>query len=344
MKIVCSKAYFASILLSLLSIGVSAQQKSDTTKLPFAIADEKKLSDEDLADKKEGTYITGVPDLSSDPINGFGYGGEGSIIFNGKRSDPFFAYTAYRAELNFVVFNTTRDQREFFLGLDVPYIFNTRWRLRAEGGYEVNPNLLYFGTTAQSLQALHDPSNPSKTYSSYTDYEDQFLQGANKFYNAYNKKEAVLNVNLEHAYLEGRLHALIGYEIAYVDMSAFSPTALIQQDFNNKKILGLGKNTINIEQVGLIYDTRDLEPDPNQGIYAEITNELSLKALGSAFDFNKTYAHVNYYHKLFPSVFKRLVFASRVGFGHTALDAPFSNIRISGVPKETLKVWVVQTR
>src|SRR5258706_5003213 len=105
-------------------------QQQDTVKLPFAIADEKKLSDEDLKDKKEGVYVTGAPDISSDPINGFGYGGEGSIFLNGKRSDPFFAYTAYRAKLDFVVFNTTKNQREFFLRLDIPYIFNTRWRLR----------------------------------------------------------------------------------------------------------------------------------------------------------------------------------------------------------------------
>src|SRR5690349_1602621 len=117
------------IALSLAFISAEAlaqNQKSDTTKLPFAIADEKRLSDEDLKDKKEGWYITGAPDLSSDPINGFGYGAEGSVFFNGKRSDPFFAYTAYKAKFDFVVFNTTKDQREFFLRLDVPYIFNTK--------------------------------------------------------------------------------------------------------------------------------------------------------------------------------------------------------------------------
>src|SRR5215831_14856069 len=92
--------------LSLINTEVFSQtQKSDSTKLPFAIADEKKLSDEDLKDKKEGTYITGEPEFSSDPVNGFGYGVEGSLFFNGKRNDPFFAYTAYRARLDFVLFN-----------------------------------------------------------------------------------------------------------------------------------------------------------------------------------------------------------------------------------------------
>src|SRR5882724_13429402 len=112
-------------LLFILSLTTFAQgQKKDSTKLPFAIADEKKLSDEDLKDKKEGLYITGNPDLSSDPVNGFGYGGEGSLYFNGKRNDPFFNYTAYRWKLDFVLFNTTKNEREIFLKLDVPYILN----------------------------------------------------------------------------------------------------------------------------------------------------------------------------------------------------------------------------
>lgn len=87
-------------------------QKTDTLKtdtlekLPFAIAKDKKLPDEELAEKKEGLYVTGIPDISSDPINGFGYGAEGSLFFNGKKSDPFFAYTPYRAELTVALFNT----------------------------------------------------------------------------------------------------------------------------------------------------------------------------------------------------------------------------------------------
>jgi outer membrane translocation and assembly module TamA len=311
------------------SIRLLSQEKKDSTKLPFAIADEKKLSDEDLKDKKEGQYITGAPDLSSDPINGFGYGGEGSVFFNGKRSDPFFGYTAYRAKVDFVLFNTTKEQREFRLVLDVPYIFNTKWRLRAEAAYEVNPNLLYFGiTAAQSLKPLqYYPNNDSTkapvTNSTYKNYENNFLTGVNQFYNNYDKKEAVLNVSLEHSFLEGKLRTLIGYEIASVNMSPFQGNSLLRDDSNNGKILGVGTNTVTIAQVGLIYDSRDLEPDPSNGIFAELTNELSLKAFGSAFNFNKTFAHVNYYTKLFPSVFKRLIFAGRAAMGYTAWDAPF---------------------
>jgi hypothetical protein len=322
-----SKFTCSITLVALSSIySFAQQQKKDTTKLPFAIADEKRLSDEDLKDKKEGVYVTGEPDFSSDPVNGIGYGAEGSLFFNGHRSDPFFSYTAYRAKLDFVVFNTTREQREFAFALDMPFIFDTKWRLRASGAIEQNPNLLYFGITpAQSLQGLSytDANGTVVNNAKYSDYEENFLKGPTQFYNNYFKKEEIFNISMEHNFMEGRLRALIGYEVAHLNMTAKQPNALIQTDFNAGKIRGMGDSWVHIYQVGLIYDTRDLEPDPNQGIFAEVTNELSLKALGSTFDFDKIYAHVNLYQKLFPSTFKRLIFAGRIAMGYTGLDAPF---------------------
>ena len=309
-----------------LSASFTAQQ-SDSIPLPFAIAKEKKLSDEDLANKKEGLYLTGAPDLSSDPVNGFGYGGEGSIYFNGKKSDPFFAYTPYRARLDLVLFNTTRQQREIFLKLDVPYIFDSKWRLRLEGGYEANPNHLYFGNSEQSLNGLsYYPNNDSSAApinnAEYQQYESS-LVGNNRFYNNYSKKEAVLNVSLERSYLDGKLRCLIGYELAYVDFSPFTGNSLLRKDADAGKIVGLKKGLVELMQVGLIYDTRDLETDPSNGIFAELTNETSLQALGSLYDFNKTFTHFNLYKKILPNTFKKLVIAARLAFGYTALNSPF---------------------
>lgn len=319
-------SYLIRVTLILLCFQLNAQV-TDTMRLPFAIAKEKKLSDEDLKNKKEGAYVTGAPDLSSDPVNGFGYGGEGSIYFNGKKNDPFFAYTAYRARLDLILFNTTRKQREFMLTLDVPYIFNTKWRLRLEGGYEANPNLLYFGNTEKSLQGLqYYPDNDSTKVmvnnAAYSNYEKSHV-GMYQYYNNYFKKEAVLNVSFEHSFFEGKVRVLFGYEAAYVDFTSFLGYSLVQNDYNAGRIVGLKKGVVQLYQVGLIYDTRDLETDPSSGVFAEITNELSLKDLGSLYDFNKTFAHFNYYQKLLPGVFKKMVLAGRIAFGYTALNAPF---------------------
>ena len=303
----------------------SQDQNPDTTKLPFAIADEKRLSDEDLKDKKEGLYVTGNPDISSDPVNGFGYGGEGSLYFNGKRSDPFFNYTAYRWKLDFVVFNTTKDEREVFLKLDVPYILNTKWRLRVEGGYEANPNLLFFGLTPQeSLKGLsYTDAQGTHDNVSWQDYEKNGLVGANEFYNNYFKKEGVLNVSMERSFFGDKVGALVGFEVAQLNYETFSGNSLLRNQYNAGLIKGVKDNFITIAQFGLAYDTRDLEPDPSSGLFLELTDEVSSKVLGSTYDFNKIYVHGNYYKKILPSIFPKLVFAGRVGMGYIGGDAPF---------------------
>ncbi|MBI1837451.1 MAG: BamA/TamA family outer membrane protein [Flavobacteriia bacterium] len=302
--------------------------KDSVQQLPFAIHDEKKLSDEDLAHKKEGTYVTGVPDLSSDPINGFGYGVEGSIYFNGKKSDPFFNYTAYRAKLDVVLFNTTKEQREIKVAIDIPYILNTKWRLRGEAAFEINPNLLYFGINqASTLPGLNyypnsDSSQTMIQNASYQNYSNNMI-GNNRFYNTYTKQEAIINLSMERSYLDGRLRALIGFEYAALKLTPFSGNSMLLNDANKGLISGVGKNNVAFLQVGLIYDTRDLETDPSQGFFAELTNELSLKTFGSQYNFNKTFGHVNYYHKLLPNVFKKLVLAGRIAMGYTGGNSPF---------------------
>jgi hypothetical protein len=339
------------VLLKTASL-VYAQEQRDTTKLPFAIADQKKLSEEDLKDKKEGFYVTAVPELSSDPINGLGYGVEGSLFFNGKKSDPFFNYTAYRGKLDVALFLTTNNQREIGLKLDIPYLFNSKWRLRVEATYESNPNLLYFGTTEKSLAPFsffpaNDSSRSPENNASYDKFSNNldYIQNGftNHYYNGYTSEEYKLNVSAERAYLDSKLRLLAGFEVSSVSigtydnkifkdaidpvtgnkMEAKNSTTLISRDFQSGKIVGLGNNIITILQTGIVYDTRDLEPDPNKGVFAELTNEFSNKIIGSKFNFNKTFAEVKVYKKLFPSVFKKIIFASRLGMGYIAGNAPF---------------------
>ncbi len=312
------------------SFGLFSQATvSDTSiqKLPFAISKEKKLPTDELAEKKEGTYVTGIPDISYDPLNGLGYGGEASLFFNGKRTDPFFEYTPYRAQVNIRAFNTTNSQRELVIGCDIPYIFNSKWRLRAEVAYEINPNHLYFGVTEKSLNGLqyyqnNDSSTTLIKNTSFTDYENG-LSADVKNYNKYTKNEALINVSMERSYFGGKLRALIGYEYAVVNFTSIGKISLLQNDFNAKKIVGVGKNNVTFLQGGFIYDTRNLETDPTNGIFAELLNEVSLQALGSQYNFNKIFFHANIYKSIWPKKLKRFVFAGRVGLGYTAGNAPF---------------------
>jgi outer membrane protein assembly factor BamA len=319
-----SKTFAQVVIDSTLNVSLD---DSASSELPFRIADVKKLSEEDLANKREGTYVTGVPEFSSDPLNGFGYGVEGSVYFNGKKSDPFFAYTPYRRKLDIVLFNTTRNQRELMVKLDIPYIFNSKWRLRVEGGYESNPNLVYFGNTVASLAPLSyypngDSSQTLVNNAKYKDYENA-LTSADANYNGYTKEEFIFNVSAEHSFFDGKVRVLGGYEFADVNISTFSGNSLLQKDNNAGKVIGLNHGVISMFQVGLVYDTRDLETDPNKGIFAEITDEFSSTAFGSKYNFNKTFFQIKAYQRLLPSVFKKMILAGRFGTGYTAWDAPF---------------------
>jgi outer membrane protein assembly factor BamA len=304
----------------------------DSLRKPIKISEQKRLSAEDLQHKKEGIYATGIPNLSSDPVNGFGAGAETEIFFNGKRSDSTFAYTPYKACLIGGLFYTTKHQGEIFAGIDAPYIFNTFWRLRADMALEVNPNVLYFGNTIKTLDPLsYYPDNDSTktlvTNSSYSDYEHS-LTGPKQYYNTYLEKEFVGNVSIERSFLEGKARTLLGFEVT--NMSNTTPlnsNSKLHQDYLQGKIKGYGTTLLTFLHFGLIYDTRDLEADPSRGVVCEITDELSLKALGSSLNFNKVFAHFNYYKKIFPGTFKKVVLAYRLAAGYTMGDAPFFEYR-----------------
>ena len=323
------------LLFFILGLNISNGQDLDSLKkdtsnqVPFRIADIKKLDSLELANKREGTYVTGLPDISVDPINGFGYGAEGSIIFNGKRSNPFFEYTPYLAEIDLTLFNTTRQQREFILGFDIPYVFRTKWRLRGELGYESNPNLLYFGITDNTLNKLNTLSqqdnipNPPFTGTRYKDYENS-LSGNNVFYNTYLKQEYIINLSGEYSLFDSKMRVLIGGEAAGLNLTTPRDSASrLQQDGSNINLPGVGRSLVTFLQVGVVYDTRDFEPDPNRGIFAEITNEFSNKILGSAFNLNKIFGQIKFYKRLFPKHLKKFVYATRFGIGYTFGNAPF---------------------
>ncbi len=327
--------------IAILFLPFDALSQKDSLKLPFAIAKEKKLSGEDLANKKEGPYVTGVPNLSSDPLNGFGAGFEGQLFFNGKRIDPFFAYTPYRAAVNLTLFYTTRSQREIRFETEIPYLFNTKWRLHGELGYEVDPNWLYFGITEESLKPLkYSPGGDTSKIvnnASYDDYESS-LTGKKEFYNTYQKEEAILNLIMERSFLQGKARLMIGYELSHSNYTTpLNPNSLLRQDALAGKILGYGKNTVPLLQLGLIYDTRDLETDPSNGIFAEYMNEVSFKTIGSDFNFYKTFLHCNYYHRILHPVFDKCIFAVTTGIGYTMGDAPFFEFQDEESSEKTIE-------
>ncbi len=101
----------------------------------------------------------------------------------------------------------------------------------------------------------------------------------------------------------------------------------VTEDYERGKIKGINGGYVNILRLGIVYDTRDFEPDPSRGIFAELTHERSSKALGSDFEFNRTLGSVRVFYSPFPKIFKKLVFAGRGVFVHNSGNLPFFEYR-----------------
>lgn len=343
--------YFKIILLTLILISTSNQVTSQVND-SLSFIKSKRMSDDDLLKKREGAFVTGIPDFSSDPITGFGFGIRSNVYWNGEKTDSLFAYTPYLAKLKANAAYYTSNARELVLSLDVPYFKGTRWRFKIDFKAQQNPANLYFGLTESTLGELRLPSNSNTTFSTYKEYdqarktlragdvgEQPFVSDA--LSNRFRETEYMLNIKADYALGNGKWRVMGGYEIQHltyktfegVETDAINSTtgeettasngfSLLQRDFDDGSISGLSGGWISILQTALIYDTRDFEPDPTKGYYFEIANEYSSKLIGSQFDFNKLFVQGRAFYKL--PFGKRTVLGGRVGVGNIfGSNAPF---------------------
>ncbi|GGG56986.1 Omp85 family outer membrane protein [Hymenobacter glacieicola] len=303
----------------------------------------KRMSDADLAKKREGTFVTGLPDLSSDPVTGFGVGIKSNVYWNGTRDNPLFAYTPYLAHLKANVAYYTTNARELSLSADVPYYRGSRWRFRVDFKAQQNPANLYFGLSEATLGRLRLPSDPTRTFATYAAYnaarkqlrpgqagEAPFVTDA--LSNRFRETEFMLNLKADYALGKGRWRVMGGYELQNLQYKTFTGTrtdatnpatgnaekapngkSLLERDFEQGRIFGLNGGWVSLVQTALIYDTRDFDPDPTRGRYFEAANEFSNKIIGSQFNFNKVFLQGRAYQKL--PFGKRTVLAGRAAVG-----------------------------
>ncbi len=312
----------------------------------------KKLSDDDLEKKREGTFLTGIPDISSDPVTGFGLGIRSNVYWNGSRSNPLFPYKPYLAKLKANAAYYTSNARELVLSLDVPYYKGSRWRVKVDFKVQQNPANLYFGINEGTLQELSLPSDPSRTFSKYKEYDKarKTLRAGepgeadlvtDALSNRFRETEFMLNLKADYAIGDGRWRIMGGYEIQNLSYKTFEGVqaeainlntgeeimapngfSLLQREFDNGRISGLNGGWVSILQTAIIFDTRDFEPDPTKGYYFEIANEYSSKYIGSQFAFDKLFIQGRAFKKL--PFGKRTVVAGRIGVGNIfGSNAPF---------------------
>jgi hypothetical protein len=281
-----------------------------TTRAPASMAAKQRLSDEDYARKVEGGYLTGIPLLSYDPNFGVGFGARLYYYYDGHRDDPLFAYTPYLQRVFAQAFATTGGAQDDVIDYDAPALPDADYRVRATLEFESATDWPYFGTGTRSLAPLSFPGAPGKTFSNMSNYMSatSIIQPNGTTYaryNLYDFQRPVLQLALERNMLGGVLRSLVGANIAYVNLHDYTgqsvPTSardsngqtvnapeaptLLATDCASGRILGCKGGWDNVLRLALSVDTRDFEPDPNAGVYAELSGEYGTKALASQYQY-----------------------------------------------------------
>ena len=105
-------------------------------------------------------------------------------------------------------------------------------------------------------------------------------------------------------------------------VTAPQASTLLHEDCAAGHILGCDGGWDNLLKIGIAYDTRDFEPDPNSGVFADLTTEFSLRAFGSTFNYGRVTAGVRGYVSLLPHPYD-LVLAARYVYSVSFGDVPF---------------------
>lgn len=338
----------------------SAEPSQTPAPVPDFVSLKRRMSEQALAKKREGIFVTGLPYFSSDPLNGFGFGGTGYIFFNGDRTDPLFPYAPYQARLGLTLQAATGDSQEYKAKLDMPYILSSPWSLRVDALYSKSPNNVYFGLTEATLADL-----PQGSYANYAKALGNIRAGqtgeaaevADLLKHRFMEQEWMLNIKGERVLFDGNWRLLMGYEIQHLSYQTFENTnvegtdpatgnkrtvpngqSLLQQEAAAGKAFGINGGIVSLIQTSLIYDTRDFEPDPTQGMVAEISNEFSAPWIGSQFFFDKILLQFKHFYQIWPEVLPRTVLASRLGYGTILGDqAPFFEYQDQWSPDGSVK-------
>jgi outer membrane protein assembly factor BamA len=128
-----------------------------------------------------------------------------------------------------------------------------------------------------------------------------------------------------------RLRPLIGLQLTRVNVHDYSGQEIdgavmqetrLRSDYLAGEVLGFDGGWDNALKLGLTYDTRDFEPDPDSGLMLQTSARLSSKAMGSSFDYQQVAISGRGFYNLLPAP-GRLVLADRLTYTMQFGDVPF---------------------
>jgi hypothetical protein len=308
-----------------------------------ATAGAEPLSSDDLAKKNEDGYVTGLPLAAYSTDIGLGVGARAYYYWNGERSDPRFAVTPYLFRMFLQVFVSTRGVQFHWLDFDIPKLLDTPYRFRSQLIYARNINNNYFGIGSRTLAPLAFPGS-AKTYGSYSDYsaaQQAVAPDGTTWakYDQYDLAEPTAIASLERQFFDDKIRVLAGVGFQYatirdytgkqvdaVDATGVATTATMNQtrlaaDCAAGLLVGCSGGRNDYLRLGISYDTRDFEPDPNRGVFVDAEVDLGTVALGSQYDYARAMVAARGYYSPIPD--EDLVLAGRAVLLGQTNGAPF---------------------
>ncbi len=328
--------------------------------MPSWLGEFKKLDEQELAEKKEGWYATGLPLFGDDAVAGRGIGVLANIFYNGDKSAPSFAYTPYEHMVNVGFYQTNRDTRNYYVAWDAPYFLDTPFRLRSLVGFDSNLFNQYFGQTSASLAPLqfnerNQPDGRIVRNATFSEFEN-----ANSFVTNRGVGREAVSTQRRHEYQFQTTYAQFfidktiwkvmrlwgGTELSNnivrrydgkcttakdpvsgIMVPVQEDTTLVTEESRAGKIIGTEGGYLNYMRGGIAYDTRDYEPDPDSGWLIEYNINRAEKKIGSDYSYTRHFVQVKNFWQPFPKYFKELVFAQRAALTKIEGEVPFFEYR-----------------
>lgn len=212
-------------------------------------------------------------------------------------------------------------------GIGSPYQTATRYNYYhlIQPTWNMNMEHNFFGGTVRAVISLRVSKATIQTYDGRFSKEKVPVFGTSP--------SALVTANLSPVMQRAIMDA--GHQTnVYANIPVPNGTTKLTQAAQAGQIRGFNGGWVNTVRASLLYDTRDLEPDPNRGMFIEGTVEKSTRLLGSAYDYYKVFGQARVYYsplpdlmKKVPKRFEKLVIAARVAYGETQGQAPFFEYR-----------------
>ena len=292
----------------------------------------------ELAKKNEGGYVTGLPLFAYSTDIGLGLGARAYYYWDGDRKDARFATTPYLFRTFLQAFASTGGVQFHWLDFDAPKVFDSPYRFRSQLIYQRVTNSNYFGLGSAALHKLQYPGSPTAydTYAAYNTDQQRIDNGVTYGkYDQFDLLRPIAIASLERLFLDDRVRVLGGVGFSYarihdytgksVDVEggkAIEAPTRFHDDCAAGRLVGCAGGRDDYLRLGISYDTRDYEPDPNRGIFLDAALDIGTVALGSEYDYVRFMAAARGYYSPIPES-TDLVLAGRLVFEAQSNGAPF---------------------